>query len=48
MSQGKYSHLVPSIFKEARDEASFMERYLKIFEDILEDEGKKENKQNMK
>ena len=46
MSPGKYSRLVPSIFKEARDEASFMERYLKIFEDILEDEGKKENKQN--
>lgn len=42
MSQGKYSGFVPSIFKEEKDEASFMERYLKIFEHILagkEDEG---------
>ena len=35
MRPGKYSRFVPSIFKEAEDEASFMERYLKIFEDIL-------------
>lgn len=35
MRSGKYSRFVPSIFKEPEDEASFMERYLKIFEDIL-------------
>lgn len=35
MSSGKYSRFVPSIFKESEDEASFMERYLKIFEDVL-------------
>jgi phage tail-like protein len=31
----KYSRFIPSIFKEAGNEASFMERYLKIFEDVL-------------
>ena len=31
----KYSRFIPSIYKEAGNEASFMERYLKIFEDIL-------------
>lgn len=35
MSSGKYSRFVPSIYKESKDDASFMERYLKIFEDIL-------------
>jgi phage tail-like protein len=35
MSSGKYSRFVPSIFKESKDEASFMERYLRIFEDVL-------------
>jgi phage tail-like protein len=31
----KYSRFIPSIYKEAGTEASFMERYLKIFEDVL-------------
>lgn len=35
MTTGKYSRFVPSIFKEAEDEASFMERYFKIFEHIF-------------
>ncbi len=35
MRKGKYSGFIPSIFKEAEYEASFMERYFKIFEDIL-------------
>ncbi|PWB50735.1 MAG: hypothetical protein C3F06_11760 [Candidatus Methanoperedenaceae archaeon] len=40
---GKYSVFIPSIFKEEKEDASFMERYLKIFEHILtEDEGIKE------
>lgn len=49
MKQGKYSRFVPSIFKEAKDEASFMERYLKIFEHILNgigDDGVKETDVN--
>ncbi len=41
MRQGKYSGFVPSIFKEEKDEASFMERYLKIFEHILAGIGDK-------
>ncbi len=33
--QGKYSRFIPSIFKEAKNQASFMEQYFKIFEHIL-------------
>jgi phage tail-like protein len=46
MTPGKYSRFIPSIFKEAEDEVSFMERYFKIFEHILkgiDNEGIKES-----
>ncbi len=33
--QCKYSRFIPSIYKEGGNNASFMERYLKIFEDVL-------------
>ncbi len=34
--KGKYSRFIPSIYKEAEKDASFMERYFRIFEDILD------------
>ncbi len=34
--ENKYSRLIPSIFKGTNDGASFLERYLKIFEDIID------------
>lgn len=44
---GKYSVFIPSIFKEEKEDSSFMERYLKIFEHILtEEEGIKESDVN--
>jgi hypothetical protein len=32
----KYSRLIPSIFRGTEDETSFIERYLKIFEEIID------------
>lgn len=48
MRQGKYSRYVPSIFKEAEVDASFMERYLKIFEQIFSITGDESEIKNEK